>query len=283
MLASCVFGASFVSNFITAYASQSIQAQRVVIEEGQNSRVRYEQVLRDGTNEIINVMAPMPFEWALINGKTYVIENGEMRLSPVPIVDIEQRFIELLSSATSTTVISTQNVVYQGEPSIQINMITRNSTYVAVLSKRSMDIRFIKAEKHDGSISMIYTEISPIASDYFQKIISSFKIYNVATPDTVEIVVWQLISNLKNANVMSMKINNVTFTVVSGVMASQHNAVCYIFDIKSKVSPDFLSDQFKAQGYSSLTVKYGELYIVIASNGNANELKTWVSHLLLNK
>lgn len=283
MLSSCVFAASFVNTFVTAYASQSIRAQRIVIEEGKTSRVRYEEVLRDGTNEIVNVMAPMPFEWALVNGKTYVIENGQMNLSPVAIVDIEQRFMELLSSATSTTIISTQNVIYQGEPSIQINMITRNSTYVAVLSKKLLEIRFIKAEKPDDSISMIYTEISPITPEYFQKVISSFEICNVATPSTVETVVWQLISNLKSANVMSMKINNITFTLVSGIMNSQNNVVCYIFDIKSKVSPDSLSDQFKAQGYSSVTVKYGDLYVVIASNGNIKELKTWTSHLFPNK
>ncbi len=281
VLASYTFGASFISTFLTSYASQSIQAQRIVVEEGQNSRVRYESILRDGTNEIVNVMAPMPFEWALIDGKTYVIEDGEMRLSPVPIVDIEQRFIELLSSATST-VIATQNVIYQGEPSIQIKVITRNSTYVGVLSRGSMLLKFVKVERNDDSISMMYTQIVPIPKDYFNNVLKSFKIYN-ATPDTVEMVVWQLISNLTNVNVMSMKINNVTFTVVSGMMSPQSNTVCYIFKIDSKVSPESLVSQFKAQGYSSVAVKYKDVYVVVATNGKADELKAWVSKVFANK
>ncbi len=280
-LASYAFGASFISTFLTSYASQSIQAQRIVIEEGQNSRVRYESILRDGRNEIVNVMAPMPFEWALIDGKTYVIEDGEMRLSPVPIVDIEQRFIELLSSATST-IIATQNVIYQGEPSIQIKVVTRNSTYVGVLSKGSMLLKFVKVQRNDDSISMMYTQIALIPKDYFNNVLKSFKICN-ATPDTVEMVVWQLISNLNDVNVMSMKINNVTFTVVSGMMSPQSNTVCYIFKIDSKVSPESLVSQFKAQGYNSISIKYNDVYVVVATNGKADELKAWISKVFANK
>ncbi len=276
-LALYAFGASFINTFLTSYASQSIQAQRVVVEEGQNSRVKYENVLRDGKNEIINVMAPMSFEWALIDGKTYIIEDGEMRLSPVPIVDIEQRFIELLSSATST-VIATQNVIYQGEPSVQINLITRNSTYVGIISKNSMILKFIKVERNDSSISMMYTQITLVPADYFNKVLKSFKIYN-ATPDTVEMVVWQLISNLNNVNVISMKINNVTFVIVSGMMSPQSNTVCYIFKVDSKVSPESFVSQFKAQGYNSIAVKYNDVYVVIATNGKTDELKAWVSRV----
>gem|GEM_PF-1495971 len=282
MVAQYAFGASFINTFLTSYASQSIQAQRIVVEEGQNAKVRYESILRNGRNEIVNVLAPMPFEWALIDGKTYVIEDGEMRLSPVSIVDIEQRFIELLSSATATTAIATQNVIYQGEPSIQINLITRNSTYVGILSEGSMILKFIKVQRNDGSISMIYTQIAPISVNYFNKILNSFKVYN-ATPDTVEMVVWQLISNLSNVNVMSMKINDVIFTVVSGMMSPQNNAVCYIFKMDSKVSPESLVNQFKAQGYNSIAVKYNNLYVVVATNGKTDELKAWISKVFTNK
>lgn len=282
-LSSYAFGASFINTFLTSYASQSIQAQRIVVEEGQSSRVRYENIIRNGKNEIVNVMAPMPFEWALINGKTYVIEGREMRLSPVPIVDIEQRFIELLSSATMTTAISTENVIYQGEPSIQINLITKNSTYVGILSKNSMILKFVKVNRDDDSISMMYTQITPITPGYFNNILSTFKVYNTATPDTVEMVVWQIISNLNNVNVMSMKINNVTFIVVSGMMSMQSNTVCYIFKIDSKVSPDSLVDQFKAQGYNSISVKYSDVYVVVATNGKTDELKSWISRVFANK
>ncbi|MCL4407747.1 MAG: hypothetical protein M1542_00340 [Thermotogae bacterium] len=282
ILAPYAFGATFINTFLTSYASQSIQAQRIVVEEGQNAKVRYENILRNGRNEIVNVMAPMPFEWALIDGKTYVIEGGEMRLSPVPIVDIEQRFIELLSSATATTAIATQNVIYQGEPSIQINLITRNSTYVGIISKSSMILKFIKVQRNNGSISMIYTQIAPISIDYFNKILNSFKVYS-ATPDTVEMVVWQLISNLSNVNVMSMKINDVIFTVVSGMMSPQINTVCYIFKMDSKVSPDSLVSQFKAQGYNSIAVKYNDFYVVVATNGKTDELKAWISKVFANK
>lgn len=280
---SYVFGSSFISNFITAYASQTIQGQRIIIEEGQNSKVRYENVLRDGRNEIIDVIAPMPFEWAMINGNTYIVEGNEMRLSPVPISDIEQRFMELLSSATNTTIISTQDVIYQGEPSIQVNLITQSSTYVVILSKGTFLIRFMKVERNDNSISMIYTRVIPISHDYFENVLKSFKIYNQATPDVIESVVWRIISNLKNANIMSLKLSGVDFTIVSGMISSQNSVVCYVFKIESKVSPDLIVNQFKSQGYTSMAVKYKDLYIVMATNGNVDALKSWASKLFSNQ
>ncbi|HEU23790.1 MAG: hypothetical protein C0176_08835 [Mesoaciditoga sp.] len=276
---SYVFGSSFINTFITSYASQIIQGQRIVIEEGQNSRVRYESVLRDGRNEIIKVMAPMPFEWAMINGDTYIIEGNEMRPSPVPISDVEQKFMELLSSATTTTIISTQNVIYQGEPSIQVNLITPNSTYIAIVSKGSLIIKFMKVQRDKNSISMIYTQIIPVSAGYFQSVLKSFKISKEATPDTVESVVWKIISNLTNANIMSLKLNGVDFTIVSGIISPQNNVVCYLFQMNSKVSPDPLVSQFKSQGYTSMAVKYKDLYIVMATNGNIDTLKAWASKL----
>ncbi len=276
---SYTFGSSFINTFITSYASQIIQGQRIVIEEGQNSRVRYENVLRDGRNEIVKVMAPMPFEWAIINGDTYIIEGNAMRPSPVPISDIEQKFMELLSSATTTTIISTQNVIYQGEPSIQVNLITPTSTYIAIISKGNLIIKFMKVQRDKNSISMIYTQVIPVSLEYFQSVLKSFKIYNEATPDTVESVVWKIISNLTNANIMSLKLNGVDFTIVSGIISPQNNVVCYLFQISSRVSPDPLVSQFKSQGYNSMAVKYQDLYIVMATNGNIDTLKTWASKL----
>lgn len=272
LLVTYAFG-SVVTDFITSYASQSIDAQRVVVEESQSPKIRYERVLRCGKNEVIDVIAPDPFEWALLDGKSYIINNDEMKLSPATIVDIEQRFVQILSA--TSTVISSTSVVYQGESSYEITALTRNATYIAVIGKQPMLLKYLKVKRSDGTISMIYTSISIVPPDYFNNFIKGLKI-DSATPETMERVAWKIISNIKNASIASMDINGVTLTIIAGMFLPQENFISYLFNSNSNISPQFLVNQFKSQGYNSLSIKYENVYVVFATKVKIDDLRVWI-------
>ncbi len=272
LFASYAFG-SLVTNFVTAYASQSIEAQRVVVEEGSSTRIRYERVVRSGMNEFIDVMAPVYFEWVFLNGKSYIVDNGEMKLSPAPLVDIEQRFVELLSA--SPTVISTSDFIYQGEPSYEIKALSQSATYIAVIGKNPMILKYLKVEKKNGSISVMYTSITFVPKNYFNTLIANFRIES-ATPEAIEIAAWKLVSSLKNATIASMNINGIAFTVIAGMFSPSSNVIAYLFNISSDISPDSLVNQFKMQGYSSTAIKFENINIVFASQAKIEDLKAWI-------
>ncbi len=276
MAAAITFG-SVINEFVTAYASQSIQGQRVVVEQSRNAKIRYENILRHGYNEIVNIIAPEPFEWAYMDGKSYVVMGNMMKLSPATIVDAEQKFVRILSA--SPTVLSTSSTYYQDVPAYKIVVKGSSATYTAVVIQNSFLLKYLKVDTRTGVITVYYDSLSQVPAGYVASVFGKFRINN-EPPDPMEMYIWKLVDNLNNAVVSSMSINGVSLAVVVGAIPNKGNVAVYIFKSGSNVSSKSLVNQFVSKGYTSQVYKYGTIEMVFGTKLPSDELKDWIKEVL---
>lgn len=268
---------SLIEEFVTAYASQSVQGQRVVVEQSRNAKIRYENIIRHGYNEIVNIMAPEPFEWAYRNGKSYVVVGNVMKLSPATIVDAEQRFVRILSA--SPTVVATSATYYQDVPAYKIIVRDMAATYSAVVLQGSFLLKYLKVDTKSSVITVYYDNVSEVPSGYVTSVFDRFR-FNNDPPDPMEMYVWKLVASLNNAVVSSMNINGVSLDVVVGAIPDKGSVAIYIFDSGSKISSKSLVDQFLSKGYTSEVYKFGDIEMVFGTKISPADLKNWVKGIL---
>lgn len=275
LLTSVVFS-SLIDDIVSSYASQVIEGHRIVVEQdGSTTRIRYENILRNGYNEIVKIVAPQQFEWSYIGKKTYVVFGNEMRLSPATIVDAEQSFIKDISIAS--TIVSTSTAYYHGMKSCKLVIKSPNATYIAVVLEPSLIIGYLKIERKKGSITIDYDRINLVPLSYFNAVIRRFKIIK-KPPSSMEIYVWKLISKLDNANVTSISINNVSIAIVSGKTKKFNRIiVAYVFRKGDSISTGDLVAQFKVKGFTALTIKQDDVNVVLATKMKLEQLKEWVN------
>lgn len=274
LIAEIVFS-NWVNKFVSAYASQVIEGHRVVVEEkGETTRLRYENVLRNGYNEIVKVVAPDFFEWAYLKGKTYIVFGNEMKTSPATIIDSEKLFIKTLSSSPVSIATST----YNGKKSYKIVVSSKDATYTAMLLSPSLILVYLKIERRSSQIIMTYDKIRIVPLDYFKAVVAKFKIVN-KPPSSMEAEVWKLVYHLDNVNIASLSINGISIAIVSGRAKKIGNVVVYVFKGSANVSTTNLVSQFKSKGYTSFAFEQNGIGMVFAGNMDIEKLKKWVSEV----
>ncbi len=274
LLASFAFS-SLIDDIVSSYASQVIEGHRVVVEQdGSTTKIRYENILRNGYNEIVKIVAPQRFEWSHIGKKTYIVFGNEMKLSPATIVDAEQSFIKDISIAS--TIVSTSTTYYHGMKSCKLVIKTPNATYIAVVLEPSLIIGYLKIERKKGSITIDYDRINVVPLSYFNAVIGRFKIIE-KPPSPMEIYVWKLVSKLDNVNVTSISINNISIAIVSGKTEFNKRIVAYVFQSGDNISTGDLVAQFKLKGFTALTIERDDVNVVLATKMKMKQLKEWVN------
>ena len=266
---------TWINEFVSAYASQIIEGHRVIVEErGDTTRLRYEDVLRNGYNEIVKVVAPDFFEWAHLKGRTYIVFGNEMKTSPATIVDSEQMFIKALSSDPSKVSTST----YNGKRSYRIIVKSRNATYTALILSPSLILVYLKIKGRSSQITMTYDKVKIVPLDYFNAVVSKFKIVN-KPPSSIEVKVWKLVYHLDNVSVASLSVNGISIAIVSGEAEGIGNIVVYVFKSSENVSTSNLVSQFKSKGYSSFAFEQNGIRMVFAGSIEIGKLKEWVNKI----
>lgn len=270
---------SLVNEFASAYASQVIEGHRVVVEEkGETTRLRYENVLRNGYNEIVKVVAPDFFEWASLKGKTYIVFGNEMKTSPATIIDSEKLFIRTLSYSPASVATST----YNGKKSYKIVVSSKDATYTAMLLSPSLILVYLKIERRSSQIIMTYDKVRAVPLDYFKAVVAKFKIVN-KPPSPMEVEVWKLVYHLDNVNVTSLSVNGISIAIISGKAEKIGNVVAYVFKGSANVSTTNLVSQFKSKGYSSFAFEQNGIRMVFAGNIDVEKLKEWVNKVFKTK
>ncbi len=264
---------------VSAYASQVIEGHRVVVEEtGKTTKVRYETILRDGHDEIVKVVAPDFFEWAYLNGKTYVVFGREMKRSPAPIIDAEMLFFKCLSS--TPTILSTADIDYNGKKAYRIEARDDSATYVGVFLLPSLLLVKLNVQHKSKKITLTYDAIKKVPSLYFQKVISSFKMINTP-PSTMEVEVWKMVYHLDNVSVTSIKVNNISIVLVHGMAKNVGEMVVYLFPKSDKISTTNLISQFKSKGLSSISAEQNGISMVfVSATKDHASFKKWIESVL---
>ncbi len=266
---------ALINEFVSSYASQVIEGHRVIVEEkGETTRLRYENVLRNGYNEIVKVVAPDFFEWAYLGGKTYIVFGNEMKTSPATIIDSEKLFIKTLSSTPARVSTST----YNGKESYKIVVNSQDATYTAMLLAPSMILVYLRIKRRSSQIIMTYDKVRVVPLKYFEAVVAKFKIVN-KPPNPMEVEVWKLVYHLDNVNIASLSINGISIAIVSGRAEKVGNVVAYVFKGGSNVSTTNLVAQFKSKGYSSFAFEQNGIGMVFAGNMEIGKLKKWVNEV----
>ncbi len=272
-----VFG-DLRENIISSYASQVVEGQRIVVEQSEKgTKVRYEKILRKGYNEIIKVVAPDFFEWAYLNGKTYVVFENEMKRSPAMIVDMERKFMKCLSS--TPTELSTAVVDYNGNKAYKVEVKNKSATYVGIFLKSSFLLVKLSVQRANGQLTITYNSIKKVPTFYFEKVIDKFKVIDTP-PSAMEIEVWKMIYHLNNVSITSIRVNDISIVLVKGVAKSVGEVVVYLFEGK-RISMGNLVSQFKSKGFSSLSAEEKGINMVFVSKiKDVQKLKEWVKSIL---
>jgi len=265
-------------NIISAYASQTVEGHRIVVEQSKKgAKVRYEKILRRGYNEIVKVVAPDFFEWAYLNGKTYIVFGNEMKRSPATIVDAERKFMKYLS--LTPTDLSTAVVDYNGNKAYKVEIRDDSATYVGVFLIPSLLLVKLNVQRKNGQLTVTYDSIKKVSSLYFNKVMGNFKVINTP-PSAMEVEVWKVIYHLGNVSITSIKINDISMVLIKGTANDVGEVVVYLFEGKG-VSTDDLVSQFKSKGLSSLSAKEKGISMVFVSRTkNVKKLKEWVKCVL---
>jgi hypothetical protein len=273
-----VFGALNLQ-ITSAYASQVIEGHRVVVEESSNlTKVRYEKILRNGYDEVVKVVAPDFFEWAYLNGKTYVVFGNEMKRSPASVIDSERLFMKCLSS--TPTILSTSVVNYNGKKAYRIEVKDKSATYVGIFLAPSLLLTKLEVQHKNGKINVTYDAIQQVPPLYFKKVIDSFKIVNTP-PSTMEVEVWKMIYHLNDVSVTSIKVNDVSIVLVHGVASNLGEMVVYLVKKGDRISTTNLASQFKSKGFSLMKAEQNGISMLFVSNTkDPQKLKEWVTHVL---
>ena len=268
---------SLINDVVTSYASQIIEGHRIVVEQsGSTTRIRYENILRDGYNEIVKIVAPKQFEWARIDKRTYIVFGNEMKISPATIVDAEQTFIK--SIAASSTILSSSTTYFHGMKSYKLVVKSRGATYVAVILDPSLIIGYLKIERKKGDITINYDRINVVPVSYFKAILGRFKIIK-KPPSAMEIYVWKLISKLDDVSVTTITINNTSVAIVSGRTRFDKMVVAYVFQNAKSISTGDLIAQFKIKGFTAISVEREHINIVLATKMKLSQLKKWIDSI----
>ena len=263
----------------SAYASQVIEGHRVVVEESSNvTKIRYEKILRNGYNEVVKVLAPDFFEWAYLDGKTYVVFGNKMKRTPASVIDSERLFMKCLSS--TPTILSTSVVNYNGKKAYRIEVKDKNATYTGIFLAPSLLLAKLEVQYKNGKINVSYDAIQQVPLLYFKRVINSFKIVNTP-PSTMEVEVWKMVYHLNNVSVTSVKVNDVSIVLVHGMALNVGEMVVYLFKKGDKISTTNLASQFKSKGFSLINAEQNGISMLFVSNTkNPQKLKEWVTHVL---
>ncbi len=263
----------------SAYASQVVEGHRVVIEESKKiNKIRYETVLRDGYDEIVKVVAPTFFEWAYLNGKTYIVFGNEMKRSPAPIVDLERTFFKSLSS--TPTILSTAVINYKGEKAYKIELSAKEATYTGVVLIPSFLLVNLNVQRDDKTITITYNSINKVPALYFKNVISRFKILSTP-PSTMEVEVWKMVYHLDDVSVTSIKINSLVIVLVHGRAKGIGDVLVYLFKKNDKISTKNLASQFTSKGFYSISAQQNGISMVFVSpTKEIEKFKEWVDSLL---
>ncbi len=279
MLSAVTIFGSWRKEAVGAYASQVVEGQRVVVEKnGENVKVRYEKVIRDGYDEIVKVVAPEPFEWAYLNGKTYVVLGDHMKLSPATIVDAERLFIKTLAS--TLTEISTSSVTYNGRKACEVTLQSTDATYEGVFLLPSMLLVKLSIQREKKDLSISYNQIKVIDKTYFNFVLGKFKISNTP-PSPMEVEIWKIVYHLEKVSIKSISVNNITLVVIDGVAPEIGDVIAYLFKKSEKLSASSLSVQFKSRGITTINAEHNGVIMLFASNTKAvDKFKKWVKKIL---
>ena len=277
LLASVAFS-SLIKDIVSSYASQVIEGHRIVVEQekGSTTKIRYENILRNGYNEIVKIVAPQQFEWSSIGEKTYIVFGNKMRLSPATIVDAEQTFIKDVSKAS--TIVSTSTTYYHGVKSLKLVIKSRNATYTAMILEPSLIIGYLKVDHKKGSITIDYDWIKAIPLSYFNAVIEKFKIIK-KPPSSMEIYLWKLVSKLDNVSITSISIRDISVVIVSGKTNLNKIIVAYVFQSGQDISTSDLTAQFKSKGFTALSIKKDDVEMVLITKMKLDQLREWINEV----